>query len=255
MPQPDCQVIAGFHAVRSVVKHHPEAVVDLLFSEKRKDRRRLELERLARQLGVGFQEVDKTSLNEMARGTKHQGVVALIDSSVFRFRSSAELPELLDSLEHAPLILVLDGLEDPHNLGACLRSAGAAGVDAVILPRRRGSGLTETAVRVASGAVGQLTIFEVGNLSRCLDSLRERDIWLVGAEERGSESLYDLNLNFGTVLIFGAEGTGLRRLTREKCDHLVRIPTYGAVSSLNVSVAVGVCLFEAKRQRGSTGND
>jgi 23S rRNA (guanosine2251-2'-O)-methyltransferase len=178
----------------------------------------------------------------------HQGVAALYRNPVAA-KSEKELGVLLDSLDRAPLLLVLDGITDPHNLGACLRSADAAGVDAVIIPKDKSATLNATVHKVASGAAETVPLFAVSNLARCLESLQRRGIWLVGTADETGKSLFDQDLTGALALVMGSEGRGLRRLTRERCDYLVAIPMAGKLSSLNVSVATGVCLFEALRQR------
>ena len=182
-------------------------------------------------------------------GGRHQGVVAI----VFDKPSRESLEDLLDSLKEPPLLLVLDGVTDPHNLGACLRVADAAGAHAVIAPRDRAAGISAVVSKVASGAAESVPYYMVTNLARTLDDLKERSIWIVGADEHAEKTLYDTDLPQPIAWVLGAEGEGMRRLTRERCDLLARIPMRGSVASLNVSVASGVCLFESRRRRLSGG--
>jgi 23S rRNA (guanosine2251-2'-O)-methyltransferase len=191
--------------------------------------------------------VDGARLDGMSGHARHQGIVAMVEPS----RLPQFIDDVLDTLEVPPLLLVLDGVTDPHNLGACLRVADAAGCHAVIAPKDRSVGLTATAMKVASGAAESIPYITVTNLSRTLRQLKERNIWLVGADEDGTSELFSANLDGPLAWVVGAEGEGLRRLTRERCDEIVSIPMFGSVESLNVSVAAGVCLFEARRQRES----
>lgn len=249
----ETQWVFGVHAVSSVLEQHPEEVVSLLVQEGRHDRRMQELVDLARVLGIRQEalprrELDKRLTQEGAGKAVHQGVAALcrMRSPV---RDEAHLDRLLDGLDHPPLLLILDGITDPHNLGACLRTADAAGVDAVIMPKDRSAPVNMTVRKVACGAAETMTLIAVTNLARTLAGLRERGIWITGAAGEAAEPLYQLDLGGPVALVMGSEGKGLRRLTREHCDHLAAIPMSGTVSSLNVSVATGICLFEAVRQR------
>jgi 23S rRNA (guanosine2251-2'-O)-methyltransferase len=189
------------------------------------------------------------ALDRDAGHANHQGVLAQCRAAAER--TEGELPGLLASLSGPALLLVLDGIQDPHNLGACLRSADAAGAQAVILPKDNAAPITPVVRKVASGAAEVLPVFQVTNLARTLDELKDAGVWLIGAAGEAEQTLYDVDLRGPVALVLGAEGTGLRRLTREKCDHLARIPMAGTVESLNVSVATGIFLFEAVRQRGS----
>jgi 23S rRNA (guanosine2251-2'-O)-methyltransferase len=182
-------------------------------------------------------------------GGRHQGVVAI----VFDKPSRESLEDLLDSLKGPPLLLVLDGVTDPHNLGACLRVAEAAGAHAVIAPKDRAAGIGATVSKVASGAAESIPYYMVTNLARTLDDLKERNVWIVGADEEAEKTLYESDLPESIAWVLGGEGEGMRRLTRERCDLLVRIPMQGSVASLNVSVASGVCLFESRRRRSARG--
>ena len=239
--------VGGWHAVLALLKTAPERVLSISLDRSRKGPRRVELHEAARRAGVSVDETSNDTLDRMAGHTHHQGVVARCRPA--EEYGEADLPAFLAGLKAPPFLLVLDGIQDPHNLGACLRSADAAGVQAVILPRDNSAPLTPVVSKVASGAAETVPMFRVTNLARTLDVLKEAGVWLVGAAGDTDKDLYAIDLRGPLALVLGAEGTGLRRLTREKCDHLARIPMAGMVESLNVSVAAGVCLFEAVRQR------
>jgi len=241
------ETIVGWHAVLAVLKQAPERVLSIQIDRARKGPRRAQLLEAARAAGIAVEETSGDALDRLTGEAPHQGVVARCRAAAER--TEGELPAYLASLAGPPLLLVLDGIQDPHNLGACLRSADAAGARAVILPRDNAAPLTPVVRKVASGAAESLAIFRVANLARVLDVLKDAGIWLVGTAGDAGQELYDVDLTAPTALVLGAEGTGLRRLTSEKCDRLVRIPMAGTVESLNVSVAAGVCLFEAARQR------
>ncbi len=242
--------ITGIHAVMAVLRHRPERLLELWVNIERKDRRMEQLLALAGQMGITCQAVPRRELDKRAGDRHHQGVVASVRPA--SPGHERELCSLLDRLDVPPFLLVLDGVTDPHNLGACLRSADAAGVHAVIIPRDRSAQLNATVDRVSAGASQVLPLFQVTNLARSLKFLQERGIWLTGLAGEASQTLYEVNLDGALALVLGAEGQGLRRLTSETCDHLVRIPMAGQVESLNVSVAAGICLFEAVRQRSAT---
>jgi len=239
--------VVGHHAVSELLRQQPEAILELMVQADRKDRRMQELRELAKSNRIGMQEMSKADLDKLGvRG--HQGVVATVSGGKDAL-SEQDLPALLAAAPAAPLLLVLDGVTDPHNLGACLRSADAAGVTAVIVPKDKAVGLTPVVRKVASGAAETVPLVVVTNLARCLQSLQEQGIWLVGTDDEATVSLYEQDLTGPLAIVMGSEGAGLRRLTRECCDHLVSIPMAGELSSLNVSVATGVTLFEAVRQR------
>ena len=241
----------GLHAVRAVLMCQAERVHRLWIQDSRHDRRLEELVALAQTHGIVPQPAARHELDRLAGGARHQG--AVIDVDMPRTRTDKALPEFLDRLEAPPFLLVLDGVQDPHNLGACLRSADAAGVDAVIMPRDRAVGFTPVVVKVACGAAETVPVFAATNLVRSLKLLKERGIWIYGGADQAENSLYDVDLRGPLALVLGGEGKGLRRLTRAQCDGLLRIPMGGRVESLNVSVAVGIFLFEAKRQRMEWG--
>jgi len=209
-----------------------------------------ELVHLASLHGISVQEVPPRTLDKLSDGGRHQGIA-------LRRRGRQELVEadlkaLLEGCDHAPLLLVLDGVQDPHNLGACLRTADAAGVDAVIVPRHRGVHMTPTVAKVACGAIESMPLIQVGNLARALKDLQRAGIWLAGTSDQAEKTLYEVELSGPLALVMGAEDRGVRRLTAEHCDFLMRIPMHGIVESLNVSAATAVCLYEALRQRGHT---
>lgn len=239
--------VIGIHAVSELLAQRPASVSRLLIQAGRDDKRIIELRELAASNNVPIEERSKQSFERDFTGV-HQGVAAI---AVFEDSTLSEksLFELLGGLDHPPLLLILDGVTDPHNLGACLRSADAAGVDAVIIPKDKSVGLNATVRKVACGAAETVNLASVTNLARCLDKLKEAGIWLVGAADQADSSLYDQDLAGPIALVMGSEGSGLRRLTQESCDFLVSIPMAGSLSSLNVSVATGVCLYEARRQR------
>jgi 23S rRNA (guanosine2251-2'-O)-methyltransferase len=239
------RAVFGFHAVLARLRADAASVVELYLDENRKDARAKDLAVAAEKAGVALMRVPTKRLDGFYGGGRHQGVVAL----VYDKPSRESLEDLLDSLKEPPLLLVLDGVTDPHNLGACLRVADAAGAHAVIAPRDRAAGVGATVSKVASGAAESVPYYMVTNLARTLDDLKQRSIWIVGADERAETTLYDSALPESIAWVLGAEGEGMRRLTRERCDMLARIPMHGSVASLNVSVASGVCLFESRRRR------
>jgi 23S rRNA (guanosine2251-2'-O)-methyltransferase len=241
------RVVFGFHAVLARLRADPRSVIEVFLDESRNDARGKDLVALAERAGVRLMRVPTRRLDGFYGGGRHQGVVAM----VFDKPARESLEDLLDSLEAPPLLLVLDGVTDPHNLGACLRVADAAGAHAVIAPKDRAAGIGATVSKVASGAAESVPYYMVTNLARTLDDLKERNIWIVGADEEAEKTLYESELPDAIAWVLGAEGEGMRRLTRERCDLLARIPMSGSVASLNVSVASGVCLFESRRRRAS----
>lgn len=239
--------IIGIHAVAELLAQRSDSVRQLAIQSGRNDKRMKLIRDLAQKSGIAIEELSKEEFDCLFDGV-HQGVAAVAESEA-QALTEKDLTKLLDTLGHNPLLLVLDGVTDPHNLGACLRSADAAGVDAVIIPKDKSVGLNATVRKVACGAAETVALISVTNLARCLDALKERGVWLVGAADQAEESLYELDLSGPIAMLMGSEGGGLRRLTRESCDYLVSIPMAGKLSSLNVSVATGVCLYEARRQR------
>ena len=241
------KIICGFHGISAAVTHSPVDIVELFVDERRRDKRSTHLIDSAERSGIIVNRVDRAMLDELAGGVKHQGVIARTRQPLIR--GETELFRLLDRLNHPPLLLILDQIQDPQNLGACLRVADGAGVDAVVLPKRGACPVTPAVVRVAAGATQSLPVVYVSNLARTMDSLKERGIWITGTADQSEDTLYDADFRPGTAVAMGAEGTGLRRLTQAHCDRVVRIPMYGSVESLNVSVATGLVLYEAVRQR------
>jgi 23S rRNA (guanosine2251-2'-O)-methyltransferase len=238
------RVVFGFHAVLARLRADPSSVLEIYLDETRNDARARDLAALAERAKVHLMRVPTRRLDGFYGGGRHQGVVARIEIR----KASDSLDEILDGVEH-PLILVLDGVTDPHNLGACLRVANGAGAHAVLAPKDRAVGVTPTVSKVASGAAESTPYLMVTNLARALSELKERNIWIVGADERAEKTLYEADLPESIAWVLGAEGEGMRRLTRESCDLLVRIPMRGEVESLNVSVSAGVCLYESARRR------
>jgi len=237
--------LIGFHAVTARLRQHPQSVRTLYVNAERSDRRARELVDRAQQAGIAVHTADGARLQAMAGSDRHQGVVAIVDDAPPR----ADLDGVLDELAEAPLLLVLDGVTDPHNLGACLRNADAFGAHAVVVPKDRAVGVNATVAKTASGAADNVAFLSVTNLVRTLRELKERGIWIVGADAGGEESLFDADLSGPIAWVIGAEGAGMRRLTREACDRVVSIPMQGTVASLNVSVAAGICLFATRSQR------
>ena len=244
------KVLFGFHAVGVRIKTAPSSVFEVFFDVSRRDARMRQFTDRAREAGVRLVESDGLRLAKMCGSHGHQGVVARVDTLAV----VKSLDELLEQLEAAgieqPLLLVLDGVTDPHNLGACLRVADGAGAHAVIAPKDHAAGISAIVSKVASGAAETMPYFMVTNLARTLGELKERNIWCIGTSDDATKTIYDVNLKGPVALVLGAEGEGMRQLTRKTCDDLVSIPMRGAVESLNVSVASGVCLYEALRQRG-----
>ncbi|MGI9249822.1 MAG: 23S rRNA (guanosine(2251)-2'-O)-methyltransferase RlmB [Pseudohongiellaceae bacterium] len=237
----------GIHAVTALLQKRPADIVRIQLQLERKDTRLGAIRTLCKNAGITTEETSRQDMDKQHPGV-HQGVAAL-HRSAKPLTSERDLTSWLSTLNHDPLLLVLDGITDPHNLGACLRTADAAGVDAVIIPKDKSAPLNTTVRKAASGATESITIIQVTNLARCLEALKKQGIWLAGTEDNAETTLYEQNLTGPLALIMGSEDTGLRRLTRSHCDYLISIPLTGTVTSLNVSVATGVCLFEASRQR------
>ena len=241
------KVLFGFHAVGVRLKTAPQSILEVYIDPTRRDARMRQFVERAKEAGMRLIEADGLRLARLAGSHGHQGVAARV-SPVEVARSLDDLLDQIDGVQ-APLILVLDGVTDPHNLGACLRVADGAGAHAVIAPKDHAVGINATVAKVASGAAETVPYFMVTNLARTLNELKERNIWVIGASDDAPQTLYQTDLRGPTALVLGAEGSGLRQLTRKTCDALVSIPMQGAVESLNVSVASGVCLYEARRQR------
>ncbi len=240
------EYVFGMHAVSTLLKRRPKEIARLLVVRGRRDPRMQDVLRLAQEKHVHWDEVAKDELDRLVEGV-HQGIVACCEMTPEK--GEEDLVDLLDAIDGPPFILVLDGVTDPHNLGACLRTADAAGVHLVIVPKDKSAPLNATARKVASGAAEAVPVVRVTNLARTLRELQDRNIWLVGTSGDAPATLYETDLTGPIALVMGAEEKGMRRLTREHCDYLAHLPMHGEVSSLNVSVATGVCLFEAVRQR------
>ena len=244
----ETSTIFGLHAVRTLIQQRPERAALLILQKGRDDARMQELVQLAQAKSIKTEWRDQKELDRLSGSERHQG--ACLEIRSVGVLGEGALDDLLDALTTPPLLLVLDGVQDPHNLGACMRTADAAGVAAVIVPKDRAAGLSATVRKVASGAAESVPLIQVTNLARTLRWLKEREIWIVGTDDQAEHPLYGAKLTGPLAIVLGAEGTGLRRLTRENCDALVSIPMRGIVESLNVSVATGVLLYEALRQRG-----
>ena len=239
------KVLYGFHAVGVRLKTAPASVIEVYFDASRRDARMRQFMARAQEAGVRLIEADGARLAKLAGSLGHQGVAARVQA----LEMAHSLDDLLDGVQGPPLLLVLDGVTDPHNLGACLRVADGAGAHAVIAPKDHAVGINATVAKVASGAAETVPYFMVTNLARTLGELKERSIWIVGTSDDAPRTLFQADFKGPTALVLGAEGAGMRQLTRKTCDELVSIPMCGAVESLNVSVASGICLYEARRQR------
>ena len=243
-------VVFGLHAVQSLFESAPERVLELMIQKGRTDKRINALVEEARELGVAVKFAERARLDARVEDGVHQGIVARVAAAkVYREGDLEDLLDNLKGLKKAPFLLILDGVTDPHNLGACLRTADAAGVHAIITPKDKSATLNATASKVACGAADNVPLVQVTNLSRTMQWLKDRGIWMIGTAGESSGNVYQADLKGPLALVMGAEGKGMRRLTRDNCDSLIFIPMAGSVSSLNVSVATGVCLFEAVRQR------
>jgi 23S rRNA (guanosine2251-2'-O)-methyltransferase len=241
------EMIYGIHAVQALLERDPQRFLEVFVMKGREDRRLMPLIAELEQMGIVIQVANRQWLDEKVEGAVHQGIIARVREG--RQYQENDLPVLLENLEQPPFLLILDGVTDPHNLGACLRSADAAGVHAVIVPRDRSAQLNATAKKVACGAAETVPLIRVTNLARTMRFLQEQNVWIVGTAGEADHNLYQSKMTGPMALVMGAEGDGMRRLTREHCDELISIPMAGSVSSLNVSVATGICLFEAVRQR------
>lgn len=241
------QLIFGLHAVEAAIQRQPERFIEIYALKGRQDDRLLKIINLSRKLGVSVQFMARKALDNKAGDERHQGIMARVTPA--KQLTEADLAQLVEGAKEPPFILILDGVTDPHNLGACMRSADAAGVTCIIAPKDNASKITSTVQKVACGAADTVPFISVTNLARTMRYLQEQQVWIIGAAGETDQTLYDADLKGPLAIAMGAEGSGLRRLTREHCDVLVKIPMVGTVSSLNVSVATGICLFEATRQR------
>ncbi|MDT8998843.1 23S rRNA (guanosine(2251)-2'-O)-methyltransferase RlmB [Paucibacter sp. APW11] len=242
------QILFGFHAVTVRLKTSAGSISEIHIDATRRDQRMRQFVERAREAGVKLIDSDDERLAKLCGNSRHQGVVARV-SALVQHHSLDDVLDDVDSAGATPLVLVLDGVTDPHNLGACLRVADGAGAHAVVAPKDHAVGLNATVAKVASGAAETVPYLMVTNLARTLNELKEREIWVIGTSDQAEKSIYDLDLKGPIAIVLGAEGEGMRALTAKTCDELVRIPMQGAVESLNVSVAAGVCLYEALRQR------
>ncbi|WP_157271451.1 23S rRNA (guanosine(2251)-2'-O)-methyltransferase RlmB [Azohydromonas aeria] len=241
------RLLFGFHAVTVRLKTAPQSITEIHIDATRRDARMRQFVERAKEAGMKLIESDDERLTRICGAPRHQGVVARVQA----LAQQHSLDDVLDGVEGPPLLLVLDGVTDPHNLGACLRVADGAGAHAVVAPKDHAVGLNATVAKVASGAAETVPYLMVTNLARSLNELKERDIWVIGTAEDAEKTIYEVDFKGPVALVLGAEGPGMRQLTRKTCDELVRIPMQGAVESLNVSVAAAVCLYEARRQRGA----
>lgn len=237
----------GLHALQAVIDNEPERLIEVLVLKGRDDERLINIVNQARRFGVSVQFCHRKVLDDKVNGEQHQGIV--VRAKPAKTLDESDLDRLLETTA-SPLLLVLDGVTDPHNIGACLRTADAAGAHALIVPKDKSGGLTGTARKVACGAAEVVPFIQVTNLARTLKQLQEKGVWVVGTAGEAEQLIYDCKLAGPMALVMGAEGKGMRRLTRETCDELVKLPMAGSVSSLNVSVATGICLYEIVRQRG-----
>jgi 23S rRNA (guanosine2251-2'-O)-methyltransferase len=238
------RTLHGFHAVTARVRQRPDSIRAIYVATARHDARTREFVARAEAAGCAVHAADDQRLTQLAGTTRHQGVVAIVDAAL----PHVTLDDVFATLAEPALLLVLDGVTDPHNLGACLRSADAFGAHAVVVPKDRAVGVNATVAKAASGAADTIPVISVTNLARALRELKEREVWILGADA-GGESLFDADVSGPLAWVFGAEGAGLRRLTRELCDRIVGIPLAGTVESLNVSVACGICLYASRRAR------
>lgn len=244
------ELVFGIHAVNALLKTAPERFIEIWLLKGREDERLMPIINLARKYGLPAQMVNRKVLDDKSKGEQHQGVVARVKQG--KQLSENDLDDIIAQAERSntqPFLLILDGVTDPHNLGACLRNADAAGVHAIVVPKDNAAKITATVRKVAVGAAETVPLVQVTNLARTMKTLQKMGIWIIGTAGETDTCLYDVKLSGPMALVMGAEGKGMRRLTRENCDELVKLPMAGSVSSLNVSVATGICLFEIVRQR------
>jgi len=242
------EFVVGVNSVEALLAHDPASVIELLVEQGSKNARVRELEAQARKLGLTVLPRSRDAIDRVSDGARHQGIAARCKRTTAK--SIADLSTLIAEAGNKALFLLLDGVQDPHNLGACLRSAEAAGATAVVVPRDRAVGITPIVHKASAGAAERVPFVQVANLARAMEELKEAGVWITGLAGEGTQSLYQVDLRGAVALVLGGEGEGMRRLTREKCDYVAKIPMYGGVESLNVSVAAGIALFEARRQRG-----
>lgn len=247
------EIIFGIHAIEAKLRKDADAVFEILLARQRADQRTKTIEQLARAAGIPLVPATQDDLDKLTEGANHQGIVARCQASRQAVHDEAFLQQLLDDIDEPAFLLVLDGVQDPHNLGACLRSADAAGVHAVIAPKDRAVGLTPVVRKIACGAAESVPFIPVTNLARTLTWLKDRGIWLTVTAANCDQTIYDIDFTGPCAIVIGAEGDGVRKLTRETCDFEAKIPMRGSVESLNASVATAICLFEALRQRQARG--
>ncbi len=241
-------LIYGIHVIEQLLRNKPEQLLEVYLIESRDDSRMAAVQAAAKKQGISVNKVPKKQLDNWLPDLNHQGIAARV--RLQGCLTENDLPELLENSKTSPLLLVLDSVQDPHNLGACLRTADAVGATAIIIPKDRSVALTPVVRKVASGAAETVPVVQVTNLVRCLEDLKKLGVWIMGTSlTSASQSLYTVDLKGSVAIVLGAEGTGLRRLTEEHCDILMHIPMLGVVESLNVSVAAGICLYETLRQR------
>lgn len=244
------ELVFGIHAVKALMESAPERFIELWLLKGRDDDRLKPIINLSCKFGIKAQLANRKVLDEKTDGEQHQGVVARVKpGKVFTEADLDDILAVAERQEKAPFLLILDGVTDPHNLGACLRNADAAGVQAIIVPKDNAARITATVRKVAVGAAESVPLVQVTNLARTMKTLQQMGVWIIGTAGETDTCLYDVKLSGPMALVMGAEGKGMRRLTRENCDQLVKLPMAGEVSSLNVAVATGICLFEIVRQR------
>ena len=244
------EIVIGIHAVNELIKRSPERFVDMWLLKGRDDERLMPIINLARKYKIPTQFVNRKVLDDKSDGEQHQGVVARVKpGKTYTENDIEDILAQAEARDESPFLLILDGVTDPHNLGACLRNADAAGVQAIIVPKDKAARITATVRKVAVGAAETVPLVQVTNLARTMKQLQQMGVWIIGTAGETDTCLYDVKLDGPMALVMGAEGKGMRRLTREHCDQLVKLPMAGTVSSLNVSVATGICLFEIVRQR------
>lgn len=241
------EVFPGLHTVSALLRCQPDRIQTLWIEQNKKNKRVEVCAQQAQQFGISIQTIQRPKLDTLCEGTQHQGIAASCQAT--ELIDEQDVIAMVDDVTHPPLILMLDEVSDPHNLGACLRTADAAGVDAVVLPQRHSAPLTPTVHKIASGATVTMKIHRTANLARFIDTIKKVGVWVYGADGDSEHSIYQANLTAASAIVMGAEGQGLRRLTQEKCDQLCALPMLGQVESLNVSVATGLFLYEAVRQR------
>lgn len=244
------ELVFGIHAVNALLESAPERFIEIWLLKGREDERLMPIVHLTRKYGISAQMVQRKVLDDKSFGEQHQGVVARVrPGKIFNENDLDDIISKAENSDTPPFLLILDGVTDPHNLGACLRNADAAGVQAIIVPKDNAARLTATVRKVAVGAAEFVPLVQVTNLARTMKHLQQMGVWIIGTAGETDTCLYDVKLSGPMALVMGAEGKGMRRLTRENCDQLVKLPMAGSVSSLNVSVATGICLFEIVRQR------